>query len=196
MCKPRINPAYSVWSALCLANNCLAPRRQWVNVCSEQHKQSCLNFAAGASAYSVITAFRSIIFMKGAYMLNIWCYMLWSWTEIVGTLYLQIEAETKWMPFSRWHFKCIIMNEKFCIFIWISLEFVPKGPIHNKSTLVWVMAWRQIGDKPLPEPMLILFTGAFGTRGRWVNSVANTPIYPICSIFLPCKVWISDFEWT
>ena len=50
--------------------------------------------------------------------------------------------------------KCIFVNEKFCILIWISPEFVPKGPIDYKSALVRVMAWRRIGDKPLPEPML------------------------------------------
>ena len=27
----------------------------------------------------------------------------------------------------------------------------------NKSVLVQVMAWRQTGDKPLPEPMLTQF---------------------------------------
>ena len=41
------------------------------------------------------------------------------------------------------------MNEKFCILIQISLEFVPKGLIDNKTALIQV-----IGDKPLPEPML------------------------------------------
>ena len=51
-------------------------------------------------------------------------------------------------------FKCISMNEKFCIFIRISLKFVPKGQIESKLELVQVMAWRQTGDKPLPEPML------------------------------------------
>ena len=30
-------------------------------------------------------------------------------------------------------FKCIFMNEKFCISIWILLKFVSKGPINNKS---------------------------------------------------------------
>ena len=50
-------------------------------------------------------------------------------------------------------FKCIFINE-FCILIRISLNFVPKGPIDNKLTLVQVMAWRQTGDKPLSEPML------------------------------------------
>ena len=29
-------------------------------------------------------------------------------------------------------FICIFLNEKFCIWIEISLKFVPKGPIDNK----------------------------------------------------------------
>ena len=33
-------------------------------------------------------------------------------------------------------FRCIFVNEKFCILIEISLKFVPKGPIDNKPTLV------------------------------------------------------------
>ena len=45
------------------------------------------------------------------------------------------------------------MNEKFRILIQISLKFVPKGPIDNKSALVQVMAWRRSGDKPLSEPI-------------------------------------------
>ena len=56
--------------------------------------------------------------------------------------------------------KCISMNEKNCISIQISLKFVPKGPIDNKWALVQVMAWRRIGDKPLPETMLIQFADA------------------------------------
>ena len=58
-------------------------------------------------------------------------------------------------------FKCIFMNEKFCILILISLKFVPKGPIDNKPALVQVMDWCWTGDKPLPEPMLIQFTDAY-----------------------------------
>ena len=52
------------------------------------------------------------------------------------------------------------MNEFFSILIGISLKFVPKGTIDNKSALVQVMAWHQTGDKPLSEPMLIQFTDA------------------------------------
>ena len=43
-------------------------------------------------------------------------------------------------------FKCIVMNEKFCISIRISLKFVPKGLIDIKSASVQVMAWRLTGD--------------------------------------------------
>ena len=35
--------------------------------------------------------------------------------------------------------KCIFMNAKFCTSIQISLKFVPKGPIDNKSALVQLM---------------------------------------------------------
>ena len=58
-------------------------------------------------------------------------------------------------------FKCIFINEKFCIFIQISLKFVPKGPIDNMSVLVQVMAWCQTAIKPLPEPMLTQSTDAY-----------------------------------
>ena len=58
-------------------------------------------------------------------------------------------------------FRCILMNEKFCILIQISLKFVPKGQIDYKSALVQVMAWRRTGEKPLPEPMLTQFTDAY-----------------------------------
>ena len=58
-------------------------------------------------------------------------------------------------------FKCIFMNEKYCISLRISLKFVPRGPIDNNPALVQVMAWGLTGDKPLPEPMLTQFTDAY-----------------------------------
>ena len=54
-------------------------------------------------------------------------------------------------------FKCIFMNEKFCILIKSSLKFVLKGPINNKSALAQVMAWSWRGDKPLSQQMLPQF---------------------------------------
>ena len=58
-------------------------------------------------------------------------------------------------------FICIFATKKFCILIKMSLKFVPRGPIHNKSTLVSITAWRRIGTKPLSEPMANQFTDAF-----------------------------------
>ena len=57
--------------------------------------------------------------------------------------------------------KCIFMNEKFCILIRISLKFLPVGPIKDRPVFFQVMAWRQIGDKPLSEPMLTRFIDAY-----------------------------------
>ena len=42
-----------------------------------------------------------------------------------------------------------------------SLKFVPKGPIHNKSAFVQVMAWRRSDNKPLPGTMLTQFTDIY-----------------------------------
>ena len=58
-------------------------------------------------------------------------------------------------------FRCIFVNEKFCILIKISLKFLPKGPIDNKPALVQIAALRGIGDKPLSEPMLTKFADAY-----------------------------------
>ena len=57
--------------------------------------------------------------------------------------------------------KCIFLNENDRISIKISLKFVPRSSIDNKPALVQVMAWRRIGDKPLPEPMMVQFTDAY-----------------------------------
>ena len=68
-------------------------------------------------------------------------------------------------------FRCIFVNEKFCILIWISLKFVPKGPIDNIPALDQIMAWRRPGDKPLSEPMLFrLLTHVCVTRPQWVKT--------------------------
>ena len=57
-------------------------------------------------------------------------------------------------------FRCIIVNEKFCIWIRISPQFVPMGPINNIPALVQIVVWHRSGDKPLSEPMLTRFTDA------------------------------------
>ena len=37
----------------------------------------------------------------------------------------------------------------------ISQKFVRKCPINNKPALAKVMAWRQAGNKPLSEPVVV-----------------------------------------
>ena len=67
-------------------------------------------------------------------------------------------------------FKCIFLYENVWITIWISLKFVPKGPINNIPALVQIMAWRRPGDKPLSEPMMVrLPTHICVTRPQWVK---------------------------
>ena len=75
--------------------------------------------------------------------------------------------------------KCIFMNEMFCIWIRISMKFVPKRPIDNKSALVQVMAWRRTGDKPLPEPMLTQFTDTYMQHKGEMYVVHSKDICPL-----------------
>ena len=56
----------------------------------------------------------------------------------------------------------------------ISLKFVSKFLINNIPALVWIMAWRQLGDKPLSEPMMVsLLTHICVTRPQWVKQYAT-----------------------
>ena len=57
--------------------------------------------------------------------------------------------------------KCIFLNENDRIPIQISLKFVPRSPIDNKPVLVQAVAWRRIGDKPLPELMMVHFIDVY-----------------------------------
>ena len=58
-------------------------------------------------------------------------------------------------------FGVIFINENCRFFIKISLKFVPCGQFSNKPPLVQIMIWCQIGDKPLSELMMTLFTGDY-----------------------------------
>ena len=66
-------------------------------------------------------------------------------------------------------FKHIFLNEEVWILIRISLRFVPNGVIDNNQALVYIMAWRRIGDKPfLKQCWPDSLTHIWGTRGRWL----------------------------
>ena len=72
-------------------------------------------------------------------------------------------------------FKHIFLNENARSWIKISLMFVSKRPINNIPALVQLMAWRQPGDKPLSEPMVVrLPTHICVTRPQWVKYQSRT----------------------
>ena len=72
-------------------------------------------------------------------------------------------------------FKRIFLNENVWISLKISLKFVSKVPINNIPALIQIMAWRQPGDKPLSEPMMVnLLTHICVTRPQWVNDLNIT----------------------
>ena len=69
---------------------------------------------------------------------------------------------TKWTSYHRRNFQVYFLE-------WQILYFDPNsrgncnfGPINSKSSMIQVMVWRRIGDKPLPEPMLARFIGCCG----------------------------------
>ena len=86
-------------------------------------------------------------------------------------------------------FKSIFLDENGGISIKISLKFVHKGPINNIPALVQMMAWRQPGNKPLSETMVVrLPTYICVTRPQWVNE--NRPYY-----LHPCRSWWMPLTW-
>ena len=79
-----------------------------------------------------------------------------------------------------------------------SLKFVSEGRINNIPSLVQIMAWRRIGDKPLSEPrMETLLTHICVTRPEWVNLLRprqqgrHFPDDILKCIFLNENTWIS-----
>ena len=61
----------------------------------------------------------------------------------------------------RQHFQINFLEWNDRIPIQISLIFVAKDPIENNWALVWIMAWRRLGDKPLSEPIMTKYTDAY-----------------------------------
>ena len=57
-------------------------------------------------------------------------------------------------------FKSIFLNENVRILNKISLTYICKALIDYVSTMGQSIAWHQTGDKPIPEPMMTLFTNA------------------------------------
>ena len=67
------------------------------------------------------------------------------------------------MKFAKRNFQLHLLDTNLWTSNQICVEYMPQGLIQDKSELVQVMAWRLIGAKPLPGPML---TKIFGDTGR------------------------------
>ena len=80
------------------------------------------------------------------------CYFVeWVWKLPFNTLRLRQNGR----HFADNIFKSISLNENFQIWNKISLKHAPLGLIENMAALVQIMAWRQTGDKPLSEAMMV-----------------------------------------
>ena len=91
-------------------------------------------------------------------------------------------------------FKWIFLNENVWISINISLKFGPRGPINNIQTLVQVMAWHRLGNKPLSEPMMVrLLTHICVTRPQWVNA-KETKLQCISNEVMSLLFWAIDMR--
>ena len=83
-------------------------------------------------------------------------------------------------------FKFIFLNGNVWILLQISLKFVPKVWINNIPALVQIMAWRQPGDKPLSEPMMVSLTHICVTWPQWVKTSSKGGL----RLCLPWHEWV------
>ena len=62
-----------------------------------------------------------------------------------------------------------ISNEDIFTSIKISLKFIPKDPINDKSSLVQMMVWHRAGDRSLSEPMMTWLIEAYACHSSTMN---------------------------
>ena len=91
-------------------------------------------------------------------------------------------------------FKCVSLNENLWILNKIWLKYVPWGLIDNMAAWVQIMAWRRTGDKPLSEPMLVCYTGAYMRHSAsmkvYVLAVTYT-IYVVSYLTVWWQTWLN-----
>ena len=104
----------------------------------------------------------------------VWVLLLWStdggFYSYVSGLFNTFRPRQNGWHFTDHTFKCVLLDENVLILINIWLKFLPKGSINNTPALVQIMAWRQPGDKPLSEPMMVsLLIHICVTQPQWVK---------------------------
>ena len=86
--------------------------------------------------------------------------------------------------------KCIFMNEKFCILIWISLKFVPKRPINNIPAYVQILAWR----RPAGLDIRHLAYMPIGHMVLKIDVPCKNFQVPSQYLYKPCKAYVYCWE--
>ena len=100
-------------------------------------------------AYGSISA-STVVKNSGAHFVGSICVMFWGQNKMAAMI-----TTTFVTPF--------LISKGVCF----SLE----GPIVDQSVLMQTIAWRRIGDKPLPEPVMAQFTDA--TWQHWASLCLN-----------------------
>ena len=72
--------------------------------------------------------------------------------EIPGGINTLVPGWNRW-HFANGNFKYVSWTKNSDLQKWVNC--VPMDPIENRSALVRVMAWRWVGDNPLPGPKMI-----------------------------------------
>ena len=97
-------------------------------------------------------------------ILAIYMYIKWiaaqlveykAWVRLYNTSFNTLRRSQNGRHFVDDTFKRIFWNQHIKNSIDISLKFVPKGRIHNITSLVQIMAWRRPDDKPFSAPMMV-----------------------------------------
>ena len=96
-----------------------------------------------------------------------------------------------WRHCNEMHF-----TQRKCMYVKVNFtELVPNGSVDNNSALVQVTAWHQIGDKPLPEPMITQCTNTiwlYQVTMRLARRIPHSsgPFYKHGLTLIPA--WISN----
>ena len=133
------------------------------------------------------------------------CAVYW-WATCLWMLIYTLRPRQNGRHFAVDHFKCIFWSVNTWISIITSLKFLLKGPTENNPALVYIVAWRRPGVKPLSEPMMVnSLTRICITQPQWVNckttSVAiwlfgsyfdGFPVYGNKSAEMLCCIWTNS----
>ena len=90
-----------------------------------------------------------LVYLDGIYKIHLFFFRnkfsigLSQWLSL-SYLHIEADNDSRYIPDDI--FKGILLNEKYKS--QISLNFDPKGPIHNPA-LVQIMRWHRPGDEPL-----------------------------------------------